>query len=287
MSELEVLGILEGTDKSSCLHWSWDYLRHYDRILSPFRNRQVNLLEIGCLGGASLRMWKRYFTQAMLIGIDIDPRCKQLEDERTAIMIGSQEDPEFLQAISAQYPPSIIIDDGSHIAHHMITSFEVLFPSLTPGGIYIFEDLAFHFPDGRQYLGADVHKGLSPDTIYEYLSQFIRARSAEILTPAASWGFKRYAFANIDEIMVFGGAIAVRKRDNIDIEQHVTFFDRYLSDNPSPDEVCRYSRFALKHGLPLGPFIEKLESTIQSHPDHDDSRLLKATVLEAFGRSDK
>lgn len=40
-----------------------------------------------------------------------------------------------------------MVDDGSHIAHHMIASFEVLFPMLAPGGVYVFEDLAIHFDD--------------------------------------------------------------------------------------------------------------------------------------------
>jgi hypothetical protein len=29
----------------------------------------------------------------------------------------------------------------------MIASFEVLFPMLAPGGVYVFEDLAIHFDD--------------------------------------------------------------------------------------------------------------------------------------------
>jgi hypothetical protein len=35
----------------------------------------------------------------------------------------------------------IIIDDGSHVNEHVITSFRTLFPYLQDGGIYVIEDL--------------------------------------------------------------------------------------------------------------------------------------------------
>ncbi len=35
----------------------------------------------------------------------------------------------------------MIIDDGSHISEHIITSFKTLFPHLKKGGLYFVEDL--------------------------------------------------------------------------------------------------------------------------------------------------
>ena len=35
----------------------------------------------------------------------------------------------------------VIVDDGSHVSAHVILSFETLYPSLKPGGIYIVEDI--------------------------------------------------------------------------------------------------------------------------------------------------
>lgn len=41
-------------------------------------------------------MWKHYFGKdAKIVGIDINPACKQLEQEGIAIEIGSQEDESF------------------------------------------------------------------------------------------------------------------------------------------------------------------------------------------------
>ena len=42
-------------------------------------------------------MWKDYFgSKAKIFGIDIDPRCKALEEENIQIFIGSQANPSFL-----------------------------------------------------------------------------------------------------------------------------------------------------------------------------------------------
>ena len=38
-------------------------------------------------------------------------------------------------------PPDIIIDDGSHLRGHPRDSFTYLFPLMSPGGVYVIEDL--------------------------------------------------------------------------------------------------------------------------------------------------
>jgi hypothetical protein len=36
--------------------------------------------------------------------------------------------------------PDVIIDDGSHINEHVLTSFNILFPILAANGLYVIED---------------------------------------------------------------------------------------------------------------------------------------------------
>jgi hypothetical protein len=55
MSELDVIGVMEGTDKSSVVGLACDYLRHYDELFQKWRRDDINIIEIGVLGGASLR----------------------------------------------------------------------------------------------------------------------------------------------------------------------------------------------------------------------------------------
>jgi cephalosporin hydroxylase len=68
------------------LHYLDIYHRHFER----FRGKPVTVLEIGVYHGGSLQMWKEYFgVHANIIGIDINPICKELEEENIKIYIGS------------------------------------------------------------------------------------------------------------------------------------------------------------------------------------------------------
>jgi cephalosporin hydroxylase len=110
-------------------------------IFSQLRDAEFNLIEIGASRDASLRTWKSYFPHAQIVGIDINPDCKNLEEESIVIEIGSQEDPEFIDRVFSAYPPAIVVDDGSHLGHHVLFSFERIFPYLLPGGYYVIEDM--------------------------------------------------------------------------------------------------------------------------------------------------
>jgi hypothetical protein len=133
-----------GTDKEGAHH----YTRHYQRHFAPLRRKRLNVLEIGIggdaspqRGGQSLRMWKAYFPQARIFGIDIyDKLCH--EERRIKTFRGNQADADFLKAVARQIGTiDIIIDDGSHRNEHVIASFRTLFPLLSPNGIYVIEDL--------------------------------------------------------------------------------------------------------------------------------------------------
>lgn len=139
---LELLAIRHGTDK-----WGHGYIPFYQRHFAPFRNRKINLLEIGIGtigprgGGDSLRMWRAFFSRATIWGLDILDKSTHAES-RIRILQGSQNDPEFLRTAAARIGHiDIIIDDGSHINEHVLTSFATLFPLLAPGGFYVIEDM--------------------------------------------------------------------------------------------------------------------------------------------------
>jgi hypothetical protein len=55
---------------------------------------------------------------------------------------GDQNDPEFMASLGERIGPiDIVIDDGSHVNEHVITSFDALFGHVRPGGLYVIEDL--------------------------------------------------------------------------------------------------------------------------------------------------
>jgi 23S rRNA U2552 (ribose-2'-O)-methylase RlmE/FtsJ len=119
------------------------YFDIYDRHFSRFRNRDITVLEIGISQGGSLQMWKNYFGEkAKIYGIDINPRCKELEEENINILIGSQSDRKFLRKIKTSIPKiDILIDDGGHTMNQQIVTFEELFDHVKDDGVYLCEDL--------------------------------------------------------------------------------------------------------------------------------------------------
>lgn len=120
------------------LHYFDIYERHFER----FRGTSPTMIEVGVFGGGSLAMWKEYFGPgAKIIGVDINPECKKHEAEDIEIFIGSQDDPKILGAILKKYPDiDLVLDDGSHIMRHMISTFEYLYPRISQTGCYMVED---------------------------------------------------------------------------------------------------------------------------------------------------
>ena len=86
-------------------------------------------------------MWKDYLPHASIYALDFHQK-NLAEDERVRIFCGSQADGNMLRRIVAEMGRSdVVVDDGSHRSSDLIASFEVLFPFLVPGGLYIVEDI--------------------------------------------------------------------------------------------------------------------------------------------------
>lgn len=119
------------------------YFEIYDRHFSRFRDTDVHVVEFGVSQGGSLQMWKHYFgARCKIFGVDINPECKNLEEERIQIFIGDQEDRQFLRSLPERVPRiDILIDDGGHTMRQQICTFEELFPHVHAHGVYLCEDL--------------------------------------------------------------------------------------------------------------------------------------------------
>ena len=243
MFELDARGILEGTDKSSCNSGGWDYLRHYEHFFREFRDLPINLIEIGVQQGYSLKLWREYFRQATIIGVDINLKCAGLAEDRIVVEIGSQEDPGFLFDLCRRYPPSIIIDDGSHLAHHNIYTFEQMFPSLQPGGLYIVEDLAFHFGKSPS---ADARTAQNP---VDYLLANTRNVVAGQFLQHEDWGTANYLRKHVDSVTYFHSAALIRKTfERRRVSETVELAESILRDRLgfSPG-FARLAEFVLRH----------------------------------------
>ena len=170
-NDLDKLGKIYGTDKIGTHYYTPHYNLHFDR----FRDKKINLLEIGVggyekpySGGKSLRMWKKYFQFGNIYSIDIYDKSA-LQEERIKIFQGSQVDKEFLHKVCDEIGTlDIIIDDGSHINEHVIESFKILFPKLNDGGIYVVEDTNTSY--SPEY-GGDSNNLDNPDTSMNFFKK--------------------------------------------------------------------------------------------------------------------
>lgn len=166
MNDLERI-FAENTER--LIHKWKHYFEIYDRHFSRFKGTDVHLVEFGVSQGGSLQMWKEYFgPKARIYGIDINPHCEKLAEERIEIFIGDQEDRKFLKALTKKIPRiDILIDDGGHTMTQQINTYEEIFPFVDKNGVYLCEDL--HTSYWPKWGGGYKKRG----TFIEYSKNFI------------------------------------------------------------------------------------------------------------------
>jgi hypothetical protein len=161
------------------------YFSIYDLYFYKFRNKKINLLEIGVQNGGSLEAWSKFFKSAnIIIGSDIDLRCKNLKfkSKKIKLVVGDiNRRITRKKIIDLAQGFDIIIDDGSHKSHDINNTFLFFYPYLNPGGVYLIEDL--HCSYWKRYGGGLLQKQSSID----FLKLFVDVLNFE------SWGmaFKR------------------------------------------------------------------------------------------------
>lgn len=130
-------------------HW---YAAHYQRHFARYRRRRIKVLEIGVgghddarAGGASLRMWKRFFPRGTIYGLDLYDKSA-FEEHRITIFQGDQTDAALLRRlVDSMGQVDIVIDDGSHMNKDVLATFDILFPLLPDGASYAIEDTQTSF----------------------------------------------------------------------------------------------------------------------------------------------
>jgi hypothetical protein len=165
MISLAQLASTHNTDKLS----NNQYIKNFERHFSSLRDKPIRLLEIGVLDGGSLLLWRDYFPNAHIVGLDLRESPFETLPDRIQVFQGSQEDSILISNIAAECAPEgfdIIIDDASHIGVLTRSSYQSLFENhLKSGGIYVTEDWGTGYwpewPDGSCYsdsLPKPVHK---------------------------------------------------------------------------------------------------------------------------------
>ena len=121
------------------------YLYENFTFVRPFKKyvgKNIIFVEIGVMHGGSLEMWKNYFgNNARIIGIDINPEAKKLEDKGFEIYIGSQSSKDFWKNFYEKVGPvDVILDDGGHKNLHQISTVHYSLSNIKNGGLIVVED---------------------------------------------------------------------------------------------------------------------------------------------------
>jgi hypothetical protein len=233
------------------IHKWYQYFPVYEAHFERFRNRHVTIFEIGVGEGGSLDLWRAYFGPfAIIVGIDIYPRCKQLEGDQIHIRIGNQTDLQFLAGIVEEFGvPDIVIDDGSHLQPHINTSFDFLYPQVAKNGVYLVEDLH------AAYWGNHGGGLRRPGSFIETAKSYVDSMHADYIEGAPTRtraGDRTTSIHFYDSIVVFEVGEA-RKMGNRMTGDAAKFDGEWAPEGVARDEFARVIHEQLKDMDKQGP----------------------------------
>lgn len=278
---LDVAGLLAGTDKSSATgRHGHDYLRHYEFMFEELREAHFNLIEVGVKDGQSLAMWASYFPNATIIGIDIQERCRAFAGGRVQVEIGSQADTDFIHRICAQHPPTIFIEDGSHLAEHNIVTFEAAFGSVLPGGFYVVEDMHAHF-------GAGAAKWQTKKICDSpgYFLDIARCKLAR--RHISGVAVPRPLLRAVDFITFIGAAAILRKTAaDYDLAGALALIEAERDGQPMDAGLhTRLAAFILRHDGSVADAVAHLDAAESEEGPSAERSLLRAEAMLAAGNA--
>lgn len=162
--------------------WKWsNALEAYDRHFSGLNGYQANMAEVGVQSGGSILMWEAVLgSKCHVYGLDINPACTKFSDSQTTIAIGDQADPAMWKHVFGNVfkegELDILVDDGGHESHQMLTTLAEVFYRLQPGGVIALEDIhgqhyvPSFFTPAANYLAYMAEKGdVESIHVYPYL----------------------------------------------------------------------------------------------------------------------
>lgn len=138
---LDDLALMLQTDKASNSHY---YTKYYEQLFESKRIEFKSVLELGVAGGESLKLWRLFFPNAIIYGLDMNE--SEPFGERISCYCFNQKDKDKLVETFKDKHLEIIIDDASHAEEETLISLNTLFPLLESNGYYIIEDMNEKIP---------------------------------------------------------------------------------------------------------------------------------------------
>ena len=137
------------TDKNT----GHSYLNLYQRLLEKKKESAKNILEVGIgdffeKNGGSIKLWRDFFTNATIYGLDILPISKVMDellnDERVILYTSIDaynEDFFKTHFLNKNIKCDFMLDDGPHSLESMIQFIKLYSQIMTDDGILMIEDV--------------------------------------------------------------------------------------------------------------------------------------------------
>jgi cyclopropane fatty-acyl-phospholipid synthase-like methyltransferase len=160
------------------------YIDVYEELMAPFRFKPgVQVLEIGIMNGACIRMWEEYFPQGIIYGVDLCDRPLDMVDLRPMIAEGTHRivlmdaaNAEQVQQNFGGMLFDVIIEDANHTLDQQVAIYRNFQDKLMPNGLYVIEDVAELEKDQA------VYENLDPSRSIRILDRrFIKKRFDDVL----------------------------------------------------------------------------------------------------------
>ncbi len=140
-----------GSDKANIFkpnqHPGHGYSIYYEKKLEIYKNKNLNILEIGSYAGASAAAFTKYLPKSKVYCFDVNISNFKYKSENInvyGIDINNQKkvfktlNKIFLEQNFSKF--DLIIDDGSHNLSDILVSLKIFFKYVKNEGLYIIED---------------------------------------------------------------------------------------------------------------------------------------------------
>lgn len=116
--------------------------KHFKKILELGIGTSYTMRHVtGYLPGASLRMWRDFFPEAQVYGVDIAKEAMFEDDRITTFLFDTRSEDDMKKLIETiGSDVDLVVDDGPHDSTSQIRTAKILLPLLDKA-IYIIEDI--------------------------------------------------------------------------------------------------------------------------------------------------
>jgi len=115
----------------------------YENLFNDIQDTCTNVLEIGIHQGGSIKLWKEYFINATIYGVDNNQNVelfKDTPDEKIKLFVNDAYSLGFVDSLPNNF--DLIIDDGPHTLDSMVRFLQYYQSKLNDNGILIIEDIS-------------------------------------------------------------------------------------------------------------------------------------------------